>query len=81
MLPNPAEQTAYHQTLTSSSMADPWVTMWMANAVFFVVGMVLLSRMGRAGSTVRGGKLDDLLGNARDSLARVLTRRSERMAG
>jgi hypothetical protein len=55
--------------------------MWMANAVFFVVGMVLLSRMGRAGSTVRGGKLDDLLGNARDSLARVLTRRSERMAG
>ncbi|MEE2899453.1 MAG: LptF/LptG family permease [Gemmatimonadota bacterium] len=69
------------EILADRRRADPWVTMWMANAVFFVVGMVLLRRMGHAGSTVRGGKLDDLLGNARDSLARVLTRRSERMAG
>ena len=68
------------EILADRKIASPAVTMWTANVVFFIVGIVLVSRMGRAGSTVRGGKLDDLMGNLGDSLARLLRGRKEGMA-
>ena len=51
--------------IAGESMADdgvlpPWVAMWAANMVFTVVGVFLFARMGREGSTARGGDLDDL---------------------
>ena len=51
--------------IAGESMADdgvlpPWVAMWAANMVFTVVGLFLFVRMGREGSTARGGDLDDL---------------------
>jgi len=52
----------------------------MANVVFFTVGIVLVSRMARAGSTVRGGMLDDLRSNAGNRLARLLGGEREGMA-
>ncbi len=68
------------EILSDRRIAGPAVTMWMANVVFFIVGIVLVSRMGRAGSTIRGGMLDDLLSNAGDSLARLLGGRREGVA-
>ena len=68
------------EILADRKIASPAVTMWTANVVFFIVGIVLVSRMGRAGSTVRGDKLDDLMGNLGDSLARLLRGRKEGMA-
>ncbi len=68
------------EILADRKIASPAVTMWTANVVFFIVGIVLVSRMGHAGSTVRGGKLDDLMGNLGDSLARLLRGRKEGMA-
>ena len=68
------------EILADRRIAGPAVTMWMANVVFFIVGIVLVSRMGRAGSTVRGGMLADLLSNAGDSLARLLGGRREGVA-
>ncbi|MCH7533252.1 MAG: LptF/LptG family permease [Gemmatimonadetes bacterium] len=69
------------EILADRRIAGPAVTMWMANVVFFIVGIVLVSRMGRAGSTIRGGgMLDDLLSNAGDSLARLLGGRREGVA-
>jgi len=51
--------------IAGESMADdgvlpPWVAMWAANMVFTIVGLFLFVRMGREGSTARGGDLDDL---------------------
>ena len=51
--------------IAGESMADdgvlpPWVAMWGANLVFTLVGVVLFLRMGREGSTARGGDLDDV---------------------
>lgn len=51
--------------IAGESMADdgvlpPWVAMWAANLVFTLVGVVLFLRMGREGSTARGGDLDDV---------------------
>jgi lipopolysaccharide export system permease protein len=47
------------------SMADdlklpPWVAMWAANLIFTVVGIVMFLRMGREGTTARGGDLDEV---------------------
>ena len=36
-------------------LADPAVTMWLGNVLMGVVGVILVSRMGRAGGTARGG--------------------------
>ena len=51
--------------IAGESMADdgvlpPWVAMWAANAAFTLVGVVLYARMGREGSTARGGDLDEV---------------------
>jgi lipopolysaccharide export system permease protein len=68
------------EILADRRIAGPAVTMWMANVVFFTVGIVLVSRMARAGSTVRGGMLDDLRSNAGNRLARLLGGEREGMA-
>ncbi len=68
------------EILADRKIASPALTMWTANVVFFIIGIVLVSRMGRAGSTVRGGKLDDIMGNLGDSLARLLGGRKRGMA-
>jgi lipopolysaccharide export system permease protein len=63
------------EILADRRIANPAVTMWMANVVFFIVGIALVSRMARAGSTVRGGTFDDLVNNLRESLGNLLGRR------
>lgn len=51
--------------IAGESMADdgvlpPWVAMWAANAAFTLAGVLLYARMGREGSTARGGDLDEV---------------------
>lgn len=47
------------ESLADRRVADPIITMWIPNLVFTVVGLLLVTRMGRAGSTVRGGGVGD----------------------
>ncbi len=47
------------ESMADRRVADPMITMWIPNVVFFLVGVVLVSRMGRAGATVRGGGWED----------------------
>jgi len=58
------------ESLADRRVADPLVTMWIPNVVFLVVGILLVSRMGRAGATVRGGGWEDTWLRLRDALAR-----------
>jgi lipopolysaccharide export system permease protein len=51
--------------IAGESMADdgvlpPWLAMWGANVAFTIVGLLLYLRMGREGSTARGGDLDEV---------------------
>ncbi len=51
--------------IAGESMADdgvlpPWLAMWAANGAFTVAGALLYARMGREGSTARGGDLDEV---------------------
>lgn len=43
------------ETLADRRVADPRVTMWLANVIFLVVGLFLLRRMGHSSGTSRGG--------------------------
>jgi lipopolysaccharide export system permease protein len=47
------------ESLADRRVAGPIVTMWIPNVVFALTGLMLVSRMGRAGSTVRGGGWED----------------------
>ncbi len=43
------------ETLADRRVADPAVTMWLANVVFFITGIFLLLRMGHSSGTTRSG--------------------------
>jgi lipopolysaccharide export system permease protein len=43
------------ETLADRRVADPAVTMWLGNVIFFIVGVLLLMRMGHSSGTSRGG--------------------------
>jgi hypothetical protein len=64
------------EALADRRIADPIVAMWLANAIFLVVGLWLASRMGRARGTTRGGGLPELWA----TLARPLRGLSRRRA-
>jgi len=57
------------ESLADRRVAGPAVTMWVPNVVFLAVGLLLAGRMGRAGSTVRGGGWEDAWLRLRDSFA------------
>jgi len=68
------------ESLADRRVADPFVTMWIPNLVFLAVGVLLASRMGRAGATVRGGGWEDAWLRLKDGAAR-LARRAPAGAG
>lgn len=49
------------ESLADRRVADPAVTMWLGNVIFFVCALVLLSRMGHSAGTSRGGGIGDAL--------------------
>lgn len=53
----------------SQGLLPPVIAMWGANVIFGVVAFLLLWRMGKEGSTARGGDMRESLGNARGRLA------------
>jgi lipopolysaccharide export system permease protein len=48
------------EKLADNSAAEPMITMWLANVIFLLVGLLLAARMGRAGGTARGGGWDGM---------------------
>jgi len=73
------------ESLGKRGMMPPVVSMWMANVLFALVALWLLTRMGRESSTARGGDmremLDALKGSVRSKLARAkITPQRERAA-
>ena len=54
------------EALADRRVADPAVTMWLGNVIMLIVGLLLVSRMGRASGTARGG------GGWRDTVAKLI---------
>ncbi len=54
------------ETLADRRVADPAVTMWLGNVVFFLIAVGLLLRMGHSAGTSRGG------GGVGELIARLL---------
>jgi lipopolysaccharide export system permease protein len=62
------------QSLAENGTLSPFLSMWLANIVFTLIGLVLLSRMGKESSTARGGDMREMLDMARAWLAAKLRR-------
>ena len=54
------------ESLANKGIITPFWAMWADNIIFLIVGIVLMSRMGREGVTGRGGTFAELLESARD---------------
>jgi lipopolysaccharide export system permease protein len=53
------------ETLANKGHVPPWVAMWIANILLLIIGLALVSRMGRESATSRGGDFTELLITAR----------------
>jgi lipopolysaccharide export system permease protein len=62
------------ESLADRRVADPLVSMWVPNLVFLAVGVLLVSRMGRSGATVRGGGWEDTWLRLKGSAERLARR-------
>jgi lipopolysaccharide export system permease protein len=55
------------------------VSMWMANIIFSLVALWLLTKMGQEGSTARGGDMKDMIGAIRGSIRAKLGWKNRRI--
>lgn len=53
------------ESLARRGMVPPFVSMWIANAVFGALALILLSRMGKESSSSRGGDFREFVDNIR----------------
>lgn len=53
------------EALGKRGMMPPVVSMWMANVIFGMIALFLLAKMGREGSTARGGDMREILDSIR----------------
>jgi lipopolysaccharide export system permease protein len=54
----------------SQGLLPPVIAMWAANVIFGAVALLLLWRMGKEGSTARGGDMREMFGNVREWIGR-----------
>jgi lipopolysaccharide export system permease protein len=58
------------ESLARRGLVPPFVSMWIANAVFGLLALVLLARMGKESGSNRGGDFREMLDNLRYKLRR-----------
>ena len=56
------------ESIAKRGMMPAVVSMWMANVIFALIALWLLSKMGQEGSTARGGDMKEMLGTIRGSI-------------
>jgi lipopolysaccharide export system permease protein len=53
------------ESLGKRGLMPPVISMWLANVIFAALALVLLSKMGREGSTARGGDMKEMFDSLR----------------
>jgi lipopolysaccharide export system permease protein len=56
------------ESIAKRGMMPAVVSMWMANVIFGLVALWMLSKMGQEGSTARGGDMRDMFGAIKGSI-------------
>jgi lipopolysaccharide export system permease protein len=56
------------ESIAKRGMMPAVVSMWMANVIFGLVALWMLSKMGQEGSTARGGDMRDMFGSIKGSI-------------
>jgi lipopolysaccharide export system permease protein len=56
------------ETIAKRGLMPAVVSMWMANVIFAVIALWMLSKMGHEGSTARGGDMKDMIGAIKGSI-------------
>jgi lipopolysaccharide export system permease protein len=59
------------EPLAENGVISPFWAMWASNVVFTIAGIILLARVGRIGSTARGGDISELKDTLRGWVARL----------
>jgi lipopolysaccharide export system permease protein len=62
------------QSLAENGTLSPFWSMWMANILFTMIGLVLLSRMGKESGSARGGDMREMIDMLRTWFAAMLRR-------
>lgn len=68
------------EPLAQRGTLSPFLAMWASNIVFGIVGVFLLTRLGRESSTSRGGDWSELKDRIRRRLANLLSGRRRNAA-
>lgn len=63
------------EDLADRGLAPPWISMWIPNVLFTLVGLALVRGMGRESATMRGGGWDELGWMLRSWVRRPFSRR------
>lgn len=53
------------ESLARRGLVPPFVSMWIANAIFGTIALILLARMGKESGSSRGGDFREFLDNLR----------------
>jgi lipopolysaccharide export system permease protein len=69
------------EALADKNYLPPFLAMWAANILLFMVGILLLARMGRESATTRGGDLREMLDIVRNLFRRERQPRVQQSAG
>ena len=64
------------EALAKRGMMPAFVSMWLANILFGIAGLYLMSRMGTESATARGGEFGEKFAGAIDTLRKVRRRRA-----
>ena len=49
------------ESLANKNIISPFWAMWADNIIFFLVGILLIARMGNEGVTSRGGRMGEMM--------------------
>ena len=60
------------ENLADEGVVPPFWAMWAPDLTFLVMGIFLVTRMGRTGGHSRGGKLDEVFFTIGDFFRRVI---------
>ena len=58
------------ESLANNNLMSPFWAMWLDNVFFLLIGLLLISRMGREGVTSRGGNMGEMVDSTRAWFAR-----------
>ncbi len=68
------------ESIAKRGMMPAVVSMWMANVIFALIALWMLTKMGQEGTTARGGDMKELLGTIKGSIRSKIGWKNRRLS-